>query len=498
MGDHETARSLLSQIWESAGGDRERLELVAFSGAQALPSPFAVSDLAAATIGAAGLALSELAELAGDVGCSVHVDRTLASGWFDIPVAPGRPLTPPQPRPQNPWLTEFETADGRWLRVQAMFPGLRKRLVDGLGTNENLDEVSAEIRRHTGEELERHLVDACAAVAINRTFEEWQVHPQGAAVGAEPPISVVRGTSGSDTWTPTQGRLLAGIRVLDLSRVFAGPTATRFLAACGAEVLRLEAPGSDESVGLLGDGNELGLGKRWAFLDLKTEPGRERFLELLAEADVLVHGYRPGWLDDLGLGDEVRAATRPGLVDIGLNAYGWTGPWRMRRGFDSLVQFSTGLADATTAWARADPAKRTPLAVVGGFVDASRPRHLPVEALDFGTGYQIATAAIRGLTVRASTGRGSTSRLSLARTAALIAGTRADPHEPRLALPVPGPLEERVYSSGQGPVRRLAFPVEVARNPLFWERPYELAGAARPVWSTPARGAFRPGASVGM
>lgn len=260
--------------------------------------------------------------------------------------------------------------------------------------------------------------------------------------------------------------------------------ATRFLAACGAEVLRLDRPGSDESSGVFGRGSDIMLGKRWALLDLRTADGRERFLELLAEADVLVHGYRPGALDSL-VAPEVRAAVRPGLVEVALNAYGWTGPWKDRRGFDTLVQFSGGLADATTAWALADPERRTPINALGRLVDAGRPRHLPVEALDFATGYQIAAATLRGLTHRVTTGEGSVSRLSLARTAAMLVGAGQVAEQPEIRLPLDGPYEDRVHVSGDGtPVRRLRFPVTVEETPLFWERPFEAAGSSAPTWCT--------------
>ncbi|MDX3645493.1 CoA transferase [Streptomyces sp. MB09-02B] len=204
------------------------------------------------------------------------------------------------------------------------------------------------------------------------------------------------------------------------------------------------------------------LGKRWALLDLRIEDGRERFLRLLAEADVLVHGYRPGGLDSL-VAAEVRAAARPGLVKVALNAYGWTGPWKDRSGFDTLVQYSSGLAGATTAWALADPEHRTAINALGRLVDADRPRHLPVEALDFATGYRIAAAAIRGLTHRVTTDEGSVSRLSL-----------------------DGPYEDRVQVSGDGrpPGEAAPVPVVVEESPLFRERPFEAAASSAPVWCT--------------
>lgn len=381
-------------------------------------------------------------------------------------------------------MCEFPTADDRWLRVQATFPTLRSRIARVLGTAEDPAAFETEIRRHPAEDLERSLVDAGAAVAVSRSVQEWRAHAQGRAVATEPVVRIEPGDTGDDIWKPTPGRPLAGIRVLDLTRVISGPMATRFLAACGAEVLRLDRPGSDESTGVFGRGSDIMLGKRWAFLDLRTADGRERFLGLLSQADVLVHGYRPGGLDSL-VAPEVRATVRPGLVEVALNAYGWTGPWKDRRGFDTLVQFSSGLADATTAWALADPEHRTPINALGRLVDADRPRHLPVEALDFATGYQIAAAAIRGLTRRVTTGEGSVSRLSLARTAAMLIGAGQVAEEPEIRLPLDGPYEDRVYVSGDGsPVKRLRFPVTVEETPLFWERPFEAAGSSAPRWRT--------------
>ncbi len=481
--DHPAARHFLSEIWDSLGGDKEALDRVRFEGNGALRSPFAVTDLAAASFGAAGLALGELVATTGGGRPEVRVDRVLASGWFDLPVGPSQPLDPSarQGVPHT-WMCEFPTADDRWLRVQATFPTLRSRIARALGTAEDPAAFEAEIRRHPAEDIERSLVDAGAAVAVSRSIEEWRGHAQGRAVATEPVVSIEPGDVGDDTWKPTPGRPLAGIRVLDLTRVISGPMATRFLAACGAEVLRLDRPGSDESSGVFGRGSDIMLGKRWAFLDLQTTDGRERFLSLLSEADVLVHGYRPGGLDSL-VAPEVRATVRPGLVEVALNAYGWTGPWKNRRGFDTLVQFSSGLADATTAWARADPEHRTPINALGRLVDADRPRHLPVEALDFATGYQIAAAAIRGLTRRVTTGEGSVSRLSLARTAAMLIGGGQAAEEPEIRLPLDGPYEDRVHVSGDGsPVKRLRFPVRVQETPLFWERPFEAAGSSAPTW----------------
>ncbi len=262
-------QNLFAQVWQGLGGDASWCDRIAFTGEGALPSPFPVTDLAAAVIAAAGCAAGELLETAGFAAPRVDVDRVLASGWFYLPDASKLlgPAAPPHSVDWT-WLSEFPTRDGRYLRPQAFFPSLRRRIVDALGTPEDAAAVAASIRERDADEVEQVLVDAGAAVAVNRTVEQWLAHPAGAAVDAEPIVDFAHAEAHvARDWAPTPGRPLAGIRVLDMTRVVAGPTATKFLAGLGAEVLRLDAPGSDESSGHSARGSEHMVGKRWAFLD---------------------------------------------------------------------------------------------------------------------------------------------------------------------------------------------------------------------------------------
>ena len=155
------------------------------------------------------------------------------------------------------------------------------------------------------------------------------------------------------------------------------------------------------------------LGKRCARLDLRQPADRARFERLISEADLFIHGYRPEALGALGYGEDIRHALNPRLVDVRLDAYGWSGPWRNRRGFDSLIQMSTGIAAAGRAWRGTD-----------------KPVSLPVQALDHATGYLMAAAAVRGLALRLSEGQATSASLSLARTAALLMGTPREGIEP--------------------------------------------------------------------
>jgi crotonobetainyl-CoA:carnitine CoA-transferase CaiB-like acyl-CoA transferase len=495
--DYPVAREFFAEIWRALGGDEVWLERVRFHGDGALPSPFAVTDFAASTIAAVGAAVGELLEAGGAAPSMIDVNRVLSSAWFHIfPMPPSRPLlgypasvgggTLDAP---TPWMVACETADGRWLRLQASFPILQKRLSRALGVRPDAAEVAAAIRTYPGEEIEQRLVDAKATVALARTLDEWMTHPAGSAVHTEPIVHVETGTADTNAWQPAPGRPLAGIKVLDCTRVVAGPTATRFLAACGAEVLRIDAPGSDESSASAAQiPNDLMLGKRWAFLDLRQPAGKARFLELVGEADLFVHSYRPAGIDEL-VSPEERQQANPDLIEVALRAYGWSGPWQLRRGFDTITQFSTGIAMANQAWALEKPATRLPLVELGRLVDASRPREAPVEVLDLGTGYLMAAAAIRGLTRRLRTGQGSVSRLSLARTAAILTDKGEVPEQESVLRlldgeNLDGPLEDRVYASGRGPVKRLRFPLEIERAPLFWEHPADIPGASTPTWVT--------------
>ena len=498
--DFPLTRRFLSEIWDSLGGEQQWMDRVEFSDDVAIKSVFGCTDLAAAAFAACGAAVGELVSTAGATPSRISVSRAMASEWFRFPpIPPSRPLHPPPDFGEpvivtndkssvfardagsniSVWANVYPTADERWLFLR----GGGERALRALGVEEDYDQVAAVIRSAPADEVEQKIVDAGGIVAANRTVDEWLAHPQGSSVGAEPIVDVLPTEKCEDNWRPTPGRPLAGIRVLDLTRVLAGPLGTRFLAGCGAEVLRIDAPDSDETQRNNPILRDIVIGKRWAFLDLRTPSGRDQFLHLLSQADVLVHGYRPGGIDSL-VDPADRAAARPGLVEVALNAYGWTGPWKMRRGYDTTTQWSTGICDATTAWALENPAERIPINAVGKLVDASRPRHMPVEALDCGTGYQMAAAAIRGLTRRIQTGRGSILRLSLARTAALLISGGRMAEGPYIKVPFDGPLEDRIYTVNGHPIRRLRWPLEIEGNPLFWEHLGDKAGASTPTWST--------------
>ncbi len=462
------AHFFLHEIWRAAGGSAVRLPQLSLSGSGSLPSVFAVSDLAAACVGAAGLALAEWMEANGAQPAQVDVDRRLASFWFGSSL---RPLGWQLPPLWDPVAGDYRAADG-WIRLHTNAPHHQAAALSVLGVTAERAAVAQAVARWHATELESAIVAARGCAAAMRSGAAWAEHPQGRAVAQEPllrreSVGTYRprlNAQSSAELNPAfdTARPLRGIRVLDLTRIIAGPVATRFLAGFGADVLRIDPPGWDEP----GTVPDMVLGKHCAYLDLRDPAQHARFEYLLAEADVLVHGYRSDALAQLGWSDERRRGINPGLVDVALDAYGWTGPWHARRGFDSLLQMSSGIADAG-------------MRLLGREV----PTPLPVQALDHTAGYVLAAAALRGLTERLREGRGSVARTSLGRIAHLLtAGGQADYHAAACAPETSDDLADAIEQSGWGPTRRLKPPLTVGVTRMQWDFPASRLGSAQPHW----------------
>jgi crotonobetainyl-CoA:carnitine CoA-transferase CaiB-like acyl-CoA transferase len=250
--------------------------------------------------------------------------------------------------------------------------------------------------------------------------------------------------------------------VVDLTRVIAGPVCTRYLGALGAEVLRIDPPGKpDLKPGSLADSL---LAKRSAALDLDSPDGRKVLHDLLDQADVVVSGYRPGSLDRFGLGADDLAESHAGLVVVYLSAWGHSGPWAPRRGFDSVVQAPTGIAVAESP-------------------DGTQPGTLPCQLLDHGTGYLAAAAVLDGLRRQASGGGTRIRTLSLARTAGwLVAGGA---HRVEAETARPNRVEDwMVEPGGTRECTAVAPPGQINRQALQWPGPPARYLADPPAWRT--------------
>lgn len=458
--DFPLASALADSAWQSLGGASPDLAALSFTRHGALSSAFAVTDMAAAAVGVAGLALAKWLNLYGLPMPEVLSDRRLASFWFAGSMRPQGWASPPL---WDAVAGDYPGVNG-WIRLHTNAPHHRAAALRVLGGEASREAVSRAVAGWDIHQLEAAIVAEQGCAAAMRSQADWADHPQGRAVAAEPLIAWAYHDvqpQPSSARKVTASRPLQGIRVLDLTRILAGPTATRFLAGYGADVLRIDPPGWEEP----GTVPEVVLGKRCARLDLKQPQDKAIWESLLREADILIHGYRPDALIQLGLGPERRRELNPCLIDISLDAYGWAGPWQGRRGFDSLVQMSTGIA-------------HTGMMQAG----AVKPIPLPVQALDHATGYLMAAAALRALTRLASTNQPSTAKLSLARTARWLTDIGIVPVDEPLAVETATDVGVWDEHSGWGLSRRLHPPVSVSGSPMRWNYPASRLGSSPAGW----------------
>ena len=453
-----------SSVWAALGGTPGLLERVDHGPAgTGLASALPVMTLARAATACCALAAAELLSVRGDGAVpAVRVESGAVATAFTserhllIDGRPGATFAP---------VSRFwPTADG-WIRTHANYPHHRARLLAALGIADSDDadalvaEAAAVIAASLGARTEAAVHEAGGLAVVVRTAAEWAASGPGRAAAARPLIERHGAESAVVRPLPPAGLPAEGVRVLDLTRVIAGPVATRTLAFLGADVLRIDPPRLPE----LWDAHaDTGFGKRSTALDLSDRHARRTFDELLATADVVVTGYRPGALDRYGLSAPELLERHPGLIVAQLSAWGFEGPWAGRRGFDSLVQAASGIAAL-----EASP--------------EGRPGALPGQFLDHGTGYLIAAGVLRALTERhrAGDGRGRHLRLALARTASWLLGLPADP------VPVAAPDPGRWLAETDSPMGRLRYalpPVRYEGAPATWSRPPGRPAADPACW----------------
>jgi hypothetical protein len=480
MPKSETFQSLVKTLWAEVGGNTASLSALSITGSkEVLPSVYPVTEFAAATVGLATLAVAEWATVrSGAPLATVSVDRAHAAIAFRSERYLERPMHA-WPSLWDPIAGDYVTRDG-FIRLHTNYAHHRAAADRVLGSENTRDQVEKAVARMDSLELEAAIVSEGGCAAMMRTQTEWSQHPQGEAVGNVPtidrdvvPFAGTRpGPSSSEAADPS--RPLTGIRVLDLTRVIAGPVCTRFLAAWGADVLRVDPVGFLEADLLMADTT---VGKRCTTLDLRDKEGRQQFDSLLARADVVVHGYRSDALSRLGYDSSALRRNNPSLVIGTLDAYGFVGPWSTRRGFDSLVQMSCGIA------ARGQNIFGTEL-----------PKPLPAQALDHGSGYLLAAAVCRSLCDARTQADSIDVRVSLAGTAkALMSmGESGDPLAPEPAAQ----LIESFQLAESGPfgqIRRVACPGRIGKWSPRWDRSAVWIGSDDAIWHLDTGSASRVG-----
>ena len=469
--------ALLAEAWAALSADSglgdatlpAGLEVLSVSGAPGnLPSRLPAEDVAIACAGTALLAAAALhAQRGGDRGSRgspvVRLDRRHIAAAFRseaflrVDGAPAGPGFAP--------LSRFWRAADGWVRTHGNYPWHRAALLRALGCagdpEGDPEPVAAAIAELGAREAEDLVTGAGGVAAAVRDEATWRAEPPGQAVAATPLVEATSVGDAPRRWRPAGPLPASGIRVLDLTRVIAGPVATRYLGALGADVLRLDPPDRPELTMQTYDGL---LAKRSALLDFGTTDGHDRLHELLSGADVLVHGYRPHALDRFGLGPQALAERHPGLVVVSLSAWGSRGPWGGRRGFDSIVQAASGIAVAESP-------------------DGERPGALPCQLLDHGTGYLCAAAALQALARQSARGGTQFRELSLARTAHWLLG---QPRETAESSPS-GDVDEQAWlttvDSASGPVTTVLPPGRLDEEALTWPRPLSRYGSDEAAWS---------------
>jgi hypothetical protein len=479
-----------------------------------LPAAFDVTGLATASVAAATLAAAEfLAARAQSAPREVTVDSQAACAAF---AAEGlfTPIGWSRPEIWDPIAGNYQASDG-WIRLHTNYAYHRAVVERLLGAGDR-DGVQAAVRRWKAADLETAVVEEGGCAAAMRDRDAWLASPQGAATagvsavtvterpvpagahdglstGGGPPDSLTSGgptvgglTGGGRSADGGAERPFGGVRVLDLARVIAGPVCTRFLAAYGAEVLRVDPSGFAEVPALL---PETTAGKRAAALDLRAVGDRTVFENLIRGADVLVTGLRADALARLGYGDDALTALNPALIHASLNAYGWDGPWRNRRGFDSLVQMSCGIA---AAGAEAGGSGTLGSGTAGSGTagseapDRDKPVPLPVQALDHGCGYLLAAAVGRALARRHTDLVTARIRASLTGTANLLWSLPRPAGQP--PRPGPGDFTLTDASTAWGPARRAPVAGRIAgADPRLVIEAGPL-GRHRPAWEETAPG----------
>ncbi|MFZ4874620.1 CoA transferase [Janthinobacterium sp. Mn2066] len=397
-----TLNTMLHTLWTIAGNDTAPLNRLRFSSTGlSLPSTFHVGPIASATIGAQALMAAEIWRWRTGREQEVRVDQRHALAQFRSErylQVDGKPA----PDPWSPIAGYYQAGDGRWIQLHTNFPHHHNGVLNVLQCADSREAVAAAIKGWKAEELDARLAQEGLCAAMIRSPQEWQAHPQAAAIAALPLFEIERISDTAPLPLPAdhQGRPLGGVRVLDLSRVIAAPVGARTLAQHGADVLAISAAHLPNIPALVID---TGRGKRPAQMDLRQETERERLRELIRGADIFIHAYRPGSLAARGFSSAELQALKPGLVEVCLSAYSHAGPWAQRRGFDSLVQSASGIA-----WAE------------GQAQGLAQPGKLPCQALDHASGYIAALGAMAALKRRAVAGGGWRVRLSLAQTGAWL------------------------------------------------------------------------------
>ncbi len=472
---HTDRSAAFKELMEIRGGPSPAADEVSITGADPFfRTPFRIGETVAAVLAASGVAANDLWEARTGrrqrIGITVpHAAASLHVVNYTQQRDPDGTYRPPPMSDSmrhmftitQPW----PTADGRWFLPHFNLPHLERRVLGVLGCDSTPDGVRTAVRSWNAEELETAIAGARACGGMVRTRQEWLAHPQGAFLATRPVVEITKIADGPPEPLPAGDRPLSGIRVLDLTRILAGPTSARTLAEHGADVLMIAAADTPQVPEFVRD---LSHGKRSCFLDLRRADDTARLTGLVREADIFVNGYRPGRLAERGFGADDLAKLRPGLINVSINCFGSGGPFADRGGWEQVAQSVTGIAFTH-----------------GTMTGAGQPKLAPAPMCDYVTGYLAAFGAMVALGRRMREGGSYNVQVSLCQSAmfyqrqGLLDGF-TDAPETLTQTELHELYVQETSSYGDlltlGPVLRLS------ETPCRWALPTPKLGADRAEW----------------
>ncbi len=454
----------LVDLWQLANGNPDLLNTITLIGTEpALPSSFCIGTAAQASIAAATLAASQVWQLRNNQSQQSHVDMRHAAAEFRSErylQVNGKPA----PELWDAIAGNYQTGDNRWIRLHTNFPAHRDGILELLKCDHDRASVQKALLGWKASDLEDEANARSLLATMMRSRKQWRCHEQGRAVGTMPPFTIEKTGDAPPRLLKPSARPLDNIRVLDLTRVIAGPVCGRTLAAHGAEVMRITAEHLPYMAPLVIDN---GRGKLSAFLDLRDTQDKSRLVELVRQSDIFIQGYRPGAIASLGFSPQNLASLRPGIITASLSAYGTHGPWAKRRGFDSLVQMATGINVE-----EADAAGMT------------GPKTLPCQALDHAAGFILSFAVMMALHRQATIGGSWHVETSLAQAGRWIENLgRLDQ-----GLNCPDPDRSDIADlletspSGFGEISAVKHSGILSGAPAYWSQPSLPLGSNPPHW----------------
>jgi len=465
----------LAQLLDTVDIDPGNQRITIHGADPVYSTQFRIGEAAAVANAACGVAAAEIWSSRGGRNQTISIgvrEAAAALGSYDnlsVTAAGGVPIPP---HISSVLGTPFQCKDGRWIKLVGALPHFEAGTLGILGCDLSLDAIAAAVAGWKSEELESSLATIGMPAAVFRTPSEWLAHPQGRILAAQPEVQVTKISDGPAHGIGPGGlarRPLQGVRGVDLTRVLAGPSTARILAALGASVMHVAAPQIDEQTVYVVD---TGHGKFSCYLDLNRAADLRKLRALIMDAHVVVQNFRATSFERRGFGADAVAAMRPGIIYANINCYGFDGPWVHRRGYEPQADASTGLTTAAAPTAAPHP--------------------LPVPATDYTTGSLGALGVLAALIRQAGEGGSYRVDASLARTAMWIQSMGTV--DPARATGV-GSVDEFMIESETafGRLRHFRPSLQMDATPLAWTLPPVPLGTHEPTWPPEGSVASRGG-----